>query len=122
MLGAGAGHGRAEEDVDDQHDEEENAEGDAEIEKPDRGNPTALADVRDLNGQSSWGYMNEDRDKKQEFKTILPNLRNRPRRLLSIYPKNDCNIELTWFNYKNRIRSHESAIIRRLDKRVSLWL
>ena len=66
--------------------------------------------------------MNEDRDKKQEFKIILPNLRNRPRRLLSIYPKNDCNIELTWFNYKNRIRSHESAIIRRLDKRVSLWL
>ena len=45
MLAAGAGHGRAEEDVDDEHDQEEDAEGDAEVEKPDRRDSTALADV-----------------------------------------------------------------------------
>ena len=45
MLAAGAGHGGAEEDVDDEHDEEEDAEGDAEVEQPDRGDPAALADV-----------------------------------------------------------------------------
>ncbi len=33
-LGAGAAHGWAEEEVDDQHDEEEDPEGDAEVEQP----------------------------------------------------------------------------------------
>ena len=45
VLAAGAGHGGAEEDVDDEHDEEEDAEGDTEVEEPDRGDPAALADV-----------------------------------------------------------------------------
>ena len=45
MLAAGAGHCRAEEDVDDEHDQEEDAEGDAEVEKPDWRDSTALADV-----------------------------------------------------------------------------
>ena len=45
VLAAGAGHGRAEEDVDDEHDKEEDAKGDAEVEEPDRRDPTALADV-----------------------------------------------------------------------------
>ena len=45
VLAAGAGHGRAEEDVDDEHDKEEDAKGDAEVEQPDRRDPTALADV-----------------------------------------------------------------------------
>ena len=40
-----AGHGRAEEDIDDEHDQEEDAKGDAEVEEPDRRDPTALADV-----------------------------------------------------------------------------
>lgn len=35
-LGAGAGHGRAEEYVDDEHDEEEDAESDAQVEEPQR--------------------------------------------------------------------------------------
>lgn len=45
VFAAGAGHGRAEEDVDDEHDKEEDAKGDAEVEEPDRRDPTALADV-----------------------------------------------------------------------------
>ena len=35
----------AEEDIDDEHDQEEDAKGDAEVEEPDRRDPTALADV-----------------------------------------------------------------------------
>ncbi len=35
-LGAGASHGRTQEDVDDEHNEEEDAEGDTQVQQPQR--------------------------------------------------------------------------------------
>ena len=45
VLAAGASHGRAQEDVDNEHHKEKNPKGDAKVEKPDRRHPTVLAHI-----------------------------------------------------------------------------
>ena len=42
MLAARAGHSRTEEDVDDKHHKEKDAEGDAEVEEPNRGDAAII--------------------------------------------------------------------------------